>query len=460
MRGSARAPHGKQDARVTLTRPFHSSNRATFMNPSRVIQSRIGLNQNLRSTECSGVVKERGGCAAGWGRAWSASAVLLLVWSWSASTWAADAGEIKVGMSGALSGPAQALGQGIKAGIETYFRLANSAGGVHGRTLRLLTQDDAYEPGRAGPNVRDLIDRENVFAIVGNPGTPTAAVTIPIVNAKHVPFVGPFTGAGILRKTPPDRYVFNFRASYAQETAEMVRGLVTEAGIRPQDIAFFTQNDAYGDAGYTGAIAALKARGYAKAEELPHARYARNTLDVEGALARLLDPSIHPRAVIMIGAYRPCAKFITLARKAGMKAIFANVSFVLGEALDQALGSAAEGVVVTQVVPPLDSDLPALAEYRAVIPKSEASFVSLEGFLAAKVFVAALRKAGPGATREQLVDALEAGGAMDLGIGPLPPLSATRHQVSDYVWPTVIRNHHFRAFKSWAELRPATGSRL
>ncbi|MEO5766946.1 MAG: ABC transporter substrate-binding protein, partial [Polyangia bacterium] len=125
----------------------------------------------------------------------------------------ARAQEIKVGMSGALSGPAQNLGMGLKLGIEAYFRATNEAGGVHGRTLKLVTRDDAYEPARTGPNVRQLIDEENVFAILGNPGTPTAAVTLPITNSKHVPFIAPFTGAGLLRKTPPDRYVFNYRAS-------------------------------------------------------------------------------------------------------------------------------------------------------------------------------------------------------------------------------------------------------
>jgi len=364
---------------------------------------------------------------------------------------------IRVGMSAALSGPAQALGQGMKAGIEAYFASVNRAGGVHGRRLELIVRDDAYEPGRTGAIVRQLIDVEKVFAILGNPGTPTAAITVPIANAQHVPFVAPFTGAGLLRRTPPDRYVFNLRASYAQETAEMVRGLTKEAGIRPSEIAFFTQNDAYGDAGYQGALAALRDAGYAQAAELPHARYQRNTLDVEGALARLLDPSLHPRAIIMIGAYAPCAKFISLARREGMRALFVNVSFVLGNMLNRALGPAGEGVVVTQVVPPLDAPLPVLKEYQAEVPAAEASFVSLEGFLAAKLFVAGLLRAGPGATREQFVDALETGAPLDLGIGPLPALSRTRHQISDRVWPTVLRGGRVQTLKSWSELRGRAG---
>jgi len=397
-----------------------------------------------------------------WGRARGRRPALLVVWLCAGVAAAAGDGEragepIRVGMSAALSGPAQALGLGMKAGIEACFRQVNRAGGVHGRQLELVARDDAYEPARTGPIVRTLIDTDKVFAVLGNPGTPTAAVTAPIANRQRVPFVAPFTGAGLLRRTPPDRYVINLRASYAQETAEMVRGLTTEAGIRASEIAFFTQNDAYGDAGYAGALAALRAAGYAQAADLPHVRYQRNTLDVEGALARLLDPSLHPRAVIMIGAYAPCAKFISLARREGMRALFVNVSFVLGDMLNHALGAAGEGVVVTQVVPPLDAPLPILREFHAEVPLAEASFVSLEGFLAAKVFVAGLLRAGPEPTRERFIDALESGPPLDLGIGPLAPLSRTRHQISDRVWPTVLHGGRFRALNSWSELRGRAG---
>jgi branched-chain amino acid transport system substrate-binding protein len=369
----------------------------------------------------------------------------------------AQADELKVGLSGALTGPAQALGQGMKTGIEAYFARVNAAGGVNGKTLRLVALDDGYEPQKAGINVRKLIDEEKVFAILGNPGTPTAAVTVPIIKEKHVPFFGAFTGAGLLRKDPPDRWVLNFRASYAQETKEMVRGLTAELGIRPEEIAFFTQNDAYGDAGYAGGLAALKALGYADADRLPHARYPRNTVDVEGAVAQLVDPTIHPRAIIMIGAYKPCAKFIRLARKVGLHALFVNVSFVIGDALRTELGDDAEGVVVTQVVPPVDADLPAVKEYRDSVPADKVGVVSLEGYLAARAFVEGLRRAGPGASADAFVDALENAGPLDLGLGQKLEVTKTRHQLSNQVWPTVIRAGRFQVLASWKEMSRFVG---
>ena len=132
---------------------------------------------------------------------------------------------IKVGMSTALSGPAQSLGKGMKTGIEIYFERINQEGGVHGRKLQLTTIDDGYVPAAAAKNMATLIDNEKVLAVLGNVGTPTAKVTVPIAIEKKTLLFGAFTGAGILRPDPPSRYVINYRASYVQETTAMVRGL-------------------------------------------------------------------------------------------------------------------------------------------------------------------------------------------------------------------------------------------
>lgn len=362
--------------------------------------------------------------------------------------WAAT--PIKVGMSTALSGPAQGLGQGMRAGVQAYFEQVNQRGGVNGRPLQLIALDDQYEPSKAAPNVRRLIDEERVIAIIGNVGTPTAVVTVPIVNEKKVPFFGAFTGAGVLRKTPPDRYVFNVRASYADETAEMVRGLLEDRQLKPADIGFFTQDDAYGDAGYQGALKALTKHGLRSPEMLPHGRYARNTLDIEDGLARLLDPRVRPRAVIVVGAYQPVAKFIRMAKQHGLRAIFANVSFVGSSELRRALGPDADGVVITQVVPHWSGELPVLQEYRAC--GLEANFVSLEGFIVGRAFSEVLRAAGADATPEGFVKAAESGAEFDLGLDKKQALSATRHGFSTAVWPTVIKHGEFRAFSNWRDL--------
>ncbi len=361
---------------------------------------------------------------------------------------------IPVGMSAALTGPASALGNGVKVGIESYFASVNAAGGVQGKTLVLEAMDDSYEPAKAAPNMATLIDDKKVIAVIGNVGTPTAIVTVPIANEKQTLLYGAYTGAGVLRKTPPDRYIINYRASYAEETAAMVDGLMA-AGIKPEEIAFFTQNDGYGDAGYSGAVAALKAKGFSDTDSLAHGRYARNTTNVEGALGTILDADVEPKAVIMVGAYAPCAEFIRMAKVDLPDAVFINVSFVGSIPLLKNLGADAEGVIVTQVVPHYASDLPGVAQYRKDLEAygggAEPDFVSLEGYLAAKVFVEGLKNA-PALTREGVIDGLESLSGLDVGIGVPVSYSASNHQASHKVWPTVIRNGQYETL-NWADLK-------
>jgi ABC-type branched-subunit amino acid transport system substrate-binding protein len=358
---------------------------------------------------------------------------------------------IKVGMSTALSGPAKGLGTHVKLGVEAYFNQINSLGGIKGRRIQLISLDDGYEPERAGKNMRQLIKKEKVLAVLGNVGTPTAVVTVPIANQKKTLLLGSVTGAGLLRKTPPDRYIINYRASYAEETSEMIKGLLL-SGIKASEIALFTQKDGYGDAGYSGAIRALKASGYKKTKNVAHGRYKRNTINIENGLLSILDAKTKPKAIIMVGAYKPCAAFIKLAKKELPKVIFLNVSFVGSIPLLKELGKDAENVIVTQVVPHFNNtELPAIKAYQDSLkqwsPKSSRSFLSLEGYLMAKLFVQALKKITQPLTNERVIDQLERLGKFDLGIGKTLFLSRLKHQASHNVWPTKIINGQYVAFQ-------------
>jgi len=353
---------------------------------------------------------------------------------------------IVLGMSAALSGPAQSLGSGMKAGMAAYFARVNWEGGVHGRKIELIAMDDGYVPAAAAQNMTALIDDENVLAVLGNVGTPTAKVTVPIATEKKTLLFGAFTGAGLLRPTPPNRYVINYRASYLQETAAMVRGLLVR-GILPYQIAIFSQDDAYGDAGYAGVMKGLEDSGYVHGYRLAHGRYERNTREVEQGLLAILEAPIQPRAIIMIGAYAACAKFIRVARRALPDTMFLNVSFVGSTALKSTLGSDGEGVLVTQVVPHFESDLSLTEEYRTdlleFMPSAELGFVSLEGYIVARIFVEGLRRAGADADRESIIDALLAIRNLDIGLGIPIQYTPESYQGSQSVWPTVIRNGRF-----------------
>jgi ABC-type branched-subunit amino acid transport system substrate-binding protein len=374
---------------------------------------------------------------------------------------AAEDDEILLGMSTALSGPAAELGENMKTGVLAALEEANRGGGIGGRSLRLVALDDQYEPAQTVPNMRELIGEKKVLAVVGNVGTPTAVAAIPIANEARTPFYGAFTGAGVLRKTPPDRYVVNYRASYAEETAAMVDALVEQAGLRPNEIAFFTQRDAYGDAGFVGGITALRRHGLVSEHDVAHGRYERNTLAIENALAEVLQADPPPRAVVMVGAYAPCARFIELARDVGLDALFLNVSFVGAAPLLAALGEKGEGVIVTQVVPHFDSDLPAVRAYRealaAVSAQAPPTFGSLEGYVATCILIRALRSIEGPPSREAIVDALEGLGDFDIGLGVPLRLAPDDHQASHTVWPTILRAGRIQPL-DWAELGGLPGA--
>jgi len=368
---------------------------------------------------------------------------------------------ILLGMSTALTGPAAELGENMRLGVNICLAEENESGGINGRRLELIALDDGYEPARTAPNMRKLIEQENVLAVIGNVGTPTAISAIPIANESKTLLFAPFTGAGVLRKSPPDRYVINYRASYAEETSAMVDALIKHAGVKPEEVAFFTQRDGYGDAGYVGGIAALLKNGLKSETAITHSRYERNTLAVENALADILLAEPTPRAIIMVGAYAPSARFIKLARQSGVEALFLNVSFVGSAPLAGELGETAKGVIVTQVVPhPADTSLPIVREYQKALEKfaSDAppSFGSLEGYIASKILVRALRTLSQAPTRESVIGALEGLREFDVGTGRKLYFDPKNHQASHVVWPTVLQRGKFNPF-DWSEISSFLG---
>ena len=367
---------------------------------------------------------------------------------------------VVMGMSTALTGPAADLGLHMKEGVEVAFFEANQAGGVHGRSVNLLTLDDGYEPARTAPNMRELIEQQNVLAVIGNVGTPTAIAAVPIANATRTPFIGAYTGAGVLRRTPPDRYVINYRASYAQETAAMVNALIEHAGLLPEEVAFFTQRDGYGDAGFIGGIEALKAHGLQDEHQVAHGRYERNTASVEIGLAEILLHKVEAKAIIMVGAYTPCSRFIRLARSLDYEGLFLNVSFVGSRSLANALEDDGDGVIITQVVPHPASHVSIAQQYRTAlrqaIPEAVPTFGSFEGYIAARILLQALGAGDGIPSREGVVDALESLGEFNPGFEQPLTLSSSNHQASRAVWPTVIRDQQIVPF-DWSSLATDSG---
>jgi branched-chain amino acid transport system substrate-binding protein len=368
--------------------------------------------------------------------------------------------EIVLGMSTVLTGNAGDLGKDMQRGIQAGLERANRNGGVNGRKLRLITLDDGYEPTRTAPNMRQLIEKDNVLAVIGNVGTPTAIVSVPLANEQKTLLFAPFSGGPILRNNPPDRYVINYRAGYAEETAAMIDALIDIAGLKPQEIAFFTQRDSYGDAGFILGMDALRRHGSTDPRTILHVGYERNTLAVETAVANLLMAENPPRAVVMVGAYAPCAKFIRLCRETDLSPLFLNVSFVGSSSLAEALGKTDARIIVTQVVPsPSDDSVPIVREYQDDLKDidyaASAGFGDLEGYIAARILTLALQNIEGSPTREAVVDALEGLGNFDIGLGETLYLSRKEHQASHRVWPTILRGGQFVPFQ-WTDITALT----
>ena len=346
-----------------------------------------------------------------------------------------SADKIVFGQAAPLEGPASALGQGMKTGLEAAFAEINKAGGVKGRKLELRSIDDGYEPTRSIEAVKKLIEEDKVFAVAGPVGTPTSAAVQPIATAAGVPFIGAFTGAEFLRE-PYKPLVMNIRASYFQETEAMVEHLTKDLGATR--IAIMYQDDAFGQAGLAGVRKALEKRQMQLAGE---GTFERNTVAVKAALLAI--KKAEPQAVIMISPYKPAAEFIKLARQIKFDPTFVNISFVGSDALAKELGPAGAGVVITQVVPfPKDVSIPVVGRYQAALkasaPDAQPGFVSLEGYLVGRAIVAALEKVDGEPTRQAMVDAVQKAGTFDLG-GLKLSYSPSSNRGSDHVFLTVIQ---------------------
>ena len=360
---------------------------------------------------------------------------------------------ILFGQSAAFSGPAWELGTNMQLGILSAFEEVNEAGGVNGRMLELVALDDGYEPEAAISNTFELIEENQVFALIGAVGTPTSRSAVPVAYEADVPYVAPFTGAAFLRESKW-RNVINLRASYNQETEEMVARLTEDLGI--DRIAVLYQDDSFGLAGLNGATRALERR---EMEPVSVGFYPRNTLAVKAALLKLRDDN--PEAVIMVGAYQPVATFISWAKRIGLDdVVFITISFVGSNALANFLGTDGENVFVTQVVPfPTDDSVPIVRSYLDALVaydvESSPGWVSLEGYLAGRLAIEALRACGrDNVTRECFYNSIDSFEALELDEFALQ-FGFADNQGSDKVFLTVIGpDGNYRAIENMREVYP------
>jgi branched-chain amino acid transport system substrate-binding protein len=360
--------------------------------------------------------------------------------------------EILIGSCSALEGPSHFLGTETVTGAKAYFDSINDAGGVDGRKLKLISYDDSYDPSKTEACFNRLLEQK-VFALGFFVGTPTAVKYLPMAESNKIPLVGLFTGAQTLYE-PMRHWVVNVRASYFDETREQIDGLWASLGYKKVGVIY--PEDAFGAAVLEGVKTALKAHG---GQPTAVASYQRQTAQVGGAIDTV--KAANPDAVVVVGPANTVAPILKQSHAKGWKPLFLTVSFVGTDDLITEAGPDAEGVVITQVVPPYYlTEYKTVALYRRALskyyPSAQPNFVSLEGFVDAMVLVEGLKKAGKDLTREGLIRGIESIHDQDLGLGSQLKLdySAKDHKGFDHVIPTVIRGSRAVPFTDWSTAAP------
>jgi ABC-type branched-subunit amino acid transport system substrate-binding protein len=352
---------------------------------------------------------------------------------------------IVLGMVASFTGSNKERGRAMRIGWDTAIAELNEAGGVHGRKLRLVAYDDGYDPARTLPAMKEVVEAQSAFAIVGNVGTATSAVAVPYAAEKDAVFFGALSGGDVLRKNPPDRHVFNFRASLAAEGAAAVRYLVDVRRIPAKRIAVLSQDDDFGRSGQRGALAQLEKYGVVQ-DEVLKLSYPRNTADVRDAVASLKARAADVDAVVMTATYKPAATFVRKTKDAGLSVFYTTVSADsngLAEELVLSGEGYTENVLLTQVVPVPTSGASTLIRYRKELerraPGEKPGSTSLESWIGAQIFIEALKRAGRELDTAKLVTALESIQGWDLGIGGPITYGPADHQGSDMVFGWLLQ---------------------
>ena len=381
--------------------------------------------------------------------------------------------EIILGMSAAFSGPSRGLGIELYRGASACFEHINRGGGIGGRKVVLRTYDDGYQPDPSVENTMTLMLEDEVFALFGYVGTPTVTRVLPMLKKfqeRQVYLFFPFTGAQPQREPPYGDFAFNLRASYRQETAGLVENFI---GIGRRRIAVFYQADAYGRSGWAGVRRALRPHGERIVGEATYRRGSKFTGSMREQVEIL--KASRPDAIICIGAYAACAAFLRDAVDLGLRVPIANVSFVGSENLLNLITQGrddgeryTELLVNSQVVPSYeDVSIPAVEQYQALMGRYDPrpppellkedytpfprSFVSLEGFLDAKLMAEILHRLGDSPERRALESAVFSVRDYDLGIGELVSFGPDRRQGLQKVYYTVVEGDRFIPLDNWKD---------
>lgn len=353
----------------------------------------------------------------------------------------AASAQIRIGQTTALTGPAAAAVSEINAGAKLYLNAVNAEGGINGQPIELVSLDDNNKAPAAATNAQKLIADSRVVALFLSRGTPQTQAILPHLAAGQVPLIAPSTGAMALH-TPVNPWVFNVRASYQREAEAVIKHL----GLSGLDkVALLYVNDSFGEDAIQGAM-----KVYKQASQNPAMLQAvdREKPDYASLMPKLVE--LKPLGVLIVGSPTSVTAGIKAIRAAGLTAAVATLSNNAAGGFVTGLGDDAGSVIVSQVFPSerrLAVRMIAEASRLAAAQKVNLTPAMIEGFAAAKVLVAGLRRAekeGKVITRQSLKRGLESLDRFDLG-GLEISYSPTDHTGLDFADLSIIgRDGTFR----------------
>jgi branched-chain amino acid transport system substrate-binding protein len=338
--------------------------------------------------------------------------------------WAVEA-QILIGQSAGFTGGQALYSKDVRNGVEAYFNVVNAAGGVAGQALKLVAEDDKGSRDQVLANTKKLIEKDKVFALIGYTSGAGVEAALPIVEQARVPMLSPATGnAGI--RLELHKHLFHTRAGYADEMRKVVDtlalvGLQRFALVYLQDTS--VNRKVMEDALTANNVKAVAAVGL-----------DRNAKEFGAAVDSLM--GANPQAVLFITNARPLVEIVRAMRKRGYTGEIVSSSFAGTDFLAD-LKDDAVGLKVIQVLPPPSrTNVRVAREFREHLakldPAAKANYTSFEGYIAARVLVEGLKRAGKGASREKFVAALEGISDLDLG-GYVVGFSAKSHGGSRFV---------------------------
>jgi branched-chain amino acid transport system substrate-binding protein len=328
--------------------------------------------------------------------------------------------QVVVGAFQDQSGAAAVVGINMRKGMEAYFNWVNAQGGVNGRKIKFIVEDDGFQAARAIAATKKLVEQDKVFALVGTLGTPGVAATIDYIMEKQIPSI--YQGSGISALAfPPKKYIFPVQPNFISE-GRIVATYVVE-NLKMKRVAVACEQTDIGTEGLRGVREQL---AMYKMEPVEVVNFGAADVDFSSQILKLMRAK--PDAVIIYSTLKPAAGFLKQAKVMGLDAQFLT-TYVNADPIQMPAlaGDACVGLIAPGWVPVLGNDVDSvryLEIYQATYPKEMPSAFAAAGFIAGEVFCEGLRRAGKNPTREGLIAAMESlrdwDGIMAKGISYTP----------------------------------------